>query len=393
MPWKEVLAPEARMQFVLAYREEEQSFSWLCRRFGISRKTGYKWLKRYRTGGVQALGDWSRRPGYCPKAYRSVWRERLIKAREARPQWGAKKLRSILRKTFPGAKRVPAVSTLALWLKRSGLARKRKRRSRRGPLLACKPLPVARRCNEVWSVDFKGWFRTRDGRRCEPLTVRDVFSRFVLTVALLPNQSDAAVRQAMRQVFRRYGLPKAIRVDNGAPFGGRGALGLSRLSVGWLRLGIAVGFIRRAHPQDNAAHEQMHRIFKADTASPPAGTFQAQKRRTTAWIAYYNCERPHEGLGQRVPAQIYWPSHRPMADQLPKVNYPRAWDIRRVRNRGHIKWRGRERFMGRAFVGELLGLKKVAEGIHEVYLDCHLIGLLYEQDLAGMRPATIARHA
>jgi hypothetical protein len=224
------------------------------------------------------------------------------------------------------------------------------------------------------------------------LTVRDVFSRFVLTAALLPNQSDAAVRRAMRQVFRRYGLPKAIRVDNGAPFGGRGALGLSRLSVWWLRLGIAVEFIRRAHPQDNAAHEQMHRIFKADAASPPAGTFRAQKRRTNAWIKCYNYERPHEALGQRVPGRIYWPSNQPMPEQLPKVNYPRAWDTRRVRNRGHIKWRGRERFIGRAFVGELVGLKKIADGIHEVYLDSHLIGLLYDQDLAGMRPACIVPH-
>ena len=136
----------------------------------------------------------------------------------------------------------------------------------------------------------------------------------------------------------------------------------------------------------------MHRIFKADTASPPAGTFRAQKRRTTAWIAYYNCERPHEALGQRVPAQIYWPSNRPMPKQLPKVNYPRAWDTRRVRNRGHIKWQGRERFIGRAFVGELVGVKKTAEGIHEVYLDSHLIGLLYDRDLTGMRPASIAHH-
>ncbi|HSK44495.1 MAG TPA: helix-turn-helix domain-containing protein [Candidatus Binatia bacterium] len=392
MPWKEVLAPEARMRLVLAYREKRESFSLLCRRFGISRKSAYKWLKRYRAGGVQALRDRPRRPGYCPKAYRSFWRERLVKAREARPQWGAKKLRSVLRKTFPGVKRVPAVSTLALWLRQSGLARKRKRRAWRGPLLACRALPVARRCNELWSVDFKGWFRTRDGRRCEPLTVRDVFSRFVLTAALLPNQSDAAVRRAMRQVFRRYGLPKAIRVDNGAPFGGRGALGLSRLSVWWLRLGIAVEFIRRAHPQDNAAHEQMHRIFKADAASPPAGTFRAQKRRTNAWIKCYNYERPHEALGQRVPGRIYWPSNQPMPEQLPKVNYPRAWDTRRVRNRGHIKWRGRERFVGRAFVGELVGLKKIAEGIQEVYLDSHLIGLLYDQDLAGMRPASIVPH-
>lgn len=380
------------MRLVLVYRETGESLSTLCRHFGISRKTAYKWLGRYRVGGVQALRDRSRRPGYCAKAYRSFWRERLVKAREARPQWGAKKLRSLLRKSYPGAKCVPAVSTLALWLRRSGLAHKRKRRARRGPELAWKPLPAARQCNDVWSVDFKGWFRTRDGWRCEPLTVRDVFSRFVLEVALLPNQSDAAVRRAFVQVFRRYGLPKAIRVDHGAPFGGKGALGLSRLSVWWLRLGISVEFIRRAHPQDNAAHEQMHRIFKADTASPPALSFRAQQRRTTAWKRYYNCERPHEALGQRVPAQIYWPSNRPMPEQLSPVSYPCGWNRRRVRNRGHIKWQGRERFVGRAFVGELVGLKNVAAGIHEVYLASHLIGLLYERDLAGMRPACIARH-
>ena len=340
--------------------------------------------------GVQALRDRPRRPDYCPKAYCSFWRNRLVKAREARPQWGAKKLRSVCEKLFPGKTRSGSKHFGAL-AEANGLARKRKRRARRGPLLHAEHCHGAR-VQRVWSVDFKGWFRTGDGRRCEPLTVRDVFSRFVLTVALLPNQSDAAVRRAMRQVFRRYGLPKAIRVDNGAPFGGNGALGLSRLSVWWLRLGIAVEFIRTAHPQDNGAHEQMHRVFKADVASPPAPTLGAQKRRIGAWIKCYNYQRPHEALGQRVPGQIYWPSNRPMPEQLPKVNYPRAWDTRRVRNRGHIKWRGRERFIGRAFVGELVGLKKIADGIHEVYLDSHLIGLLYDQDLAGMRPACIVPH-
>jgi len=244
----------------------------------------------------------------------------------------------------------------------------------------------------VWTIDFKGWFRTGDGRRCEPLTVRDLFSRFVLAVVLLPNQSDAVVRRALVPAFHRYGLPKVIRVDNGAPFGGKGALGLSRLSVWWLRLGIAVEFVRPAHPQDNGAHEQMHRVLRADVATPPAPSVAAQKRRITSWIGCYNYQRPHEALGQRVPGQIYWPSNRSLPEQLPPLNYPRAWDTRRVRNRGHIKWRGRERFVGRAFVGQGIGLKRTADGIYEVYLDRHLIGLLCEQDLAGMRPATIARH-
>ena len=267
------------------------------------------------------------------------------------------------KRAFPGPRRVPAVSTLARWLVELHLVKKRKRRARRGPLLPWRAVHAPKGCNQVWTIDFKGWFRTGDGRRCEPLTVRDLFSRFVLAVALLPNQSDAAVRRALVQVFRRYGLPKVIRVDNGAPFGGKGALGLSRLSVWWLRLGIAVEFVRPAHPQDNGAHEQMHRVFRADVASS-TGTQRsgAETTHSTLGSAAYNHQRPHEALGQRVPAQIYWPSNRPMPEQLPKVNYPCAWDTRRVRNRGHIKWQGRERFIGRAFVGAIGRAEKDGRG-------------------------------
>lgn len=392
MPWKEVLMPEARVRFVLACREKGESLASVCRRFGISRKSGYKWLKRYCAGGVRALGDASRRPRCCAKAHRPCWRERLRRARQARPHWGPKKLRWLLQRTFPRAKRVPAVSTLGLWLAQSNLVRKGKRRARPGPVLPWRGAQAPKGCNQVWTIDFKGWFRTGDGRRCEPLTVRDLFSRYVLAVVLLPNESDTAVRWAMRKVFRRYGLPKAIRVDNGAPFGGKGALGLSRLSVWWLRLGITVDFIRPAHPQDNSAHEQMHRVFKAEVATPPAPSVPAQKRRVTSWIACYNYQRPHEALGQRVPAALYWPSARRMPAQLKDPCYPQGWKVRRVHNRGQIKWQGRQRFIGRAFVGELVGLRSMSDGAQEVYLDRHLIGLLYEHDPAGMRPASIARH-
>ncbi len=193
------------------------------------------------------MRDASRRPRYCAKAHRVFWREALRRAREAHPQWGPKKLRRVLQRTFPRARHVPGGEHSGALAEQCNLVAKRKRRARPGPVLPWKGLRVARRCNEVWSVDFKGWFCTGDGRRCEPLTVRDLFSRFILAVVLLPNQSDMAVRRALKRVFRRYGLPKTIRVDNGAPFGGKGALGLSRLSVWWLRLGIAVEFIRRAH--------------------------------------------------------------------------------------------------------------------------------------------------
>ena len=369
MPWKEVLAPEARMRLVLAYREKRESFSLLCRRFGISRKSAYKWLKRYRAGGVTgAEGQAASRAGYCPKAYRSFWRERLVKAREARPQWGAKKLRSVLRKTFPGVKRVPAVSTLALWLRQSGLARKRKRRARRGPLLACRALPVARRCNELWSVDFKGrlrtarWpsLRTVDGTRCvQPFCVNS--GAFAQPERRGGASSDEASFSPLRFA---QGDPRRQRSAFWRPWSAR--------SLAPERVVVASGYCSGVYPKGASAGQRRTRTdgiatFKADAASPPAGTFRAQKRRTNAWIKCYNYERPHEALGQRVPGRIYWPSNQPMPEQLPKVNYPRAWDTRRVRNRGHIKWRGRERFIGRAFVGELVGLKKIADGIHEVY--------------------------
>jgi hypothetical protein len=173
----------------------------------------------------------------------------------------------------------------------------------------------------------------------------------------------------MVEVFRRYGLPKAIRVDNGAPFGGKGALRLSRLSVWWLRLGIAVDFVRPAHPQDNGAHEQMHRVLKAEVATPPAPTVRVQKRRISSWIGCYNQLRPHEALGQKVPADFYRPSARRLPRQLKVPCYPPEWKVRRVHNRGQIKWRGRQRFIGRAFVGELVGLKNMSDGGQEVYLD------------------------
>ena len=236
-------------------------------------------------------------------------------------------------------------------------------------------------------MDFKGWFRTGNGTRVEPLTVRDLYSRFVLGIRLLPDQSEAGVRAAMTRLFRRFGLPKVIRVDNGAPFGGKGALGLSRLSVWWLRLGIRVEFIRRAHPEDNAGHEQMHGVFKKEAASPPARTPQGQQARSTRWVDYYNQTRPHEALGQRAPATRYRPGSRRYPKHLPALVYPQSWPTRRVVFHGDIKWQGRFRFIGRAFVGQTVGLKPIRAGVHEVYLGQHLVGLLHQADPAGMRPA------
>jgi hypothetical protein len=246
-------------------------------------------------------------------------------------------------------------------------------------------LTIGQRANEVWTVDFKGWFCTKEGRRCEPLTVKDFYSRYCLGIVMLKNQSRASVQKAMRGIFARYGVPEIIRVDNGAPFASsQGALKLSRLSVWWMRLGIRVEFTRRARPGDNASHEQMHRIFKADLK--PCRTLAGQQNQASRWVKYYNTERPHEGIGQRMPAELYERSARGL-NALKKPVYPKVWDRRRVRSNGDIRWRGRVRHVGRAFIGEWIGLKEKDSDKSEVYFDGQLIGEMHTLDEAGMRPA------
>jgi hypothetical protein len=220
----------------------------------------------------------------------------------------------------------------------------------------------------------------------DPLTVRDLYSRYLLGIRLLKLR-HAPVRRYFQRVFAAFGQPEIIRVDHGSPFAGDGALDLSRLSAWWLRLGIRVEFTGRARPQDNAAHEQMHRVYKAETASPPAATPQGQQQRTTRFVHDYNHQRPHESLGQRVPAAFYRKSRRPYRGRLPELRYRRTWPTRRVTARGYVCWRGRLRPMGRAFGGERVGFKPLRPGVHEVYFERHLIGLLVDTDLGGLRPA------
>jgi transposase InsO family protein len=235
-------------------------------------------------------------------------------------------------------------------------------------------------------VDFKGFFRTTDGTRCDPLTVRDLFSRFLLAVCVLPHQRFAAVRRVFMRLFRRFGLPKVIRVDNGSPFGSTGAWGLSALSVWWRTLGIQVEFIRPGHPEDNGAHEQMHRELKRDTARPPAADPAAQQRRSHRWLRYYNTERPHEALENRCPADRYRRSRRPYRGPRP-IRYRRGWPVRYVRQNGQIKWQGRLRSIGEAFVGQPVALRQQAQGIYEVYFQRVLLGTLHDRDAGGIRPS------
>ena len=380
---------QQRLKFVcLASEGGNVNFRALCRKFCISAPTGYKWLARYRAVGANGLHELSRKPLRSPNRAPSRWRNELFALRRKHPTWGVKKLRVMLERGHPRTRKLPALRTLGRWLKAAGLTVPRPPRNRPGPQVRPPALSKARRPNDVWTIDFKGWFRTADGQRADPLTIRDLLSRYLLCTTLVPHQSDSCVRRIMTRLFKTHGCPRIIRIDNGSPFAGIGALSLSTLSVWWLRLGIKVEIIRRGKPQDNGAHEQMHRVLKTETASPPAPNLRAQQRRLDRWRTLYNTQRPHEALHGRSPLALYRRSSRHFHVPTPP-RYPKTWITRHVRPNGWIKFEGNLRFIGRAFARQWIALQPASEGCWNVLLGRLLIGTLHRGDgCASMRAAT-----
>ncbi len=390
MPWKIISLVQGRSRLVKLMLQAQTPVAALCRQLGISRKTAYKWKARFLRLGGRGLRDRPRRPKPSPRRAGRGWMRRVRRLRRRHPRWGAKKIRAVLRRRSRRS-RVPSVRTIGRWLQRLGLTRPRRRRPPAGPVVVRPPLTVARRSNQVWTVDFKGWWRTGAGQRVEPLTVRDLFSRYLLAVWLLPDQQWWRVQAVFMRLFRRFGRPTAIRVDNGGPFASVGPAGLARLSAWWTALGIRVEFIRPGRPQDNGGHEQMHRVLKAEAARPASRTRRAQQRRLDRWRREYNEERPHEALGQRTPARCYRPRRdRPWRPGRLR-RYPKTWATRRVRSNGQIRWQGRLRFIGEAFVGYQVGLKPMGAKRWAVYLADTLLGELRGPDVCGLRPAAYVR--
>lgn len=387
MSWQTGSLLWARERFVRAALTRQEPFSHLCRRFQISRSAGYKWWRRFLQSGQAGLQDRPRRPRRSPRQMKWRWQAALRRQRRYHPTWGGRKLRARLRQLHPRV-RLPAARTLGRWLQRWQLVPRRRRHQRQGPRLPPRRRTAPRCVNDVWTIDFKGWFRTRDGTRVEPLTVRDLKSRFLLLVCLLPNQSETQVRRALQRGFRRYGLPKAIWTDNGPPFGGVGPLGYSRLAVWWRRLGIRVEYSRPAAPQDNAAHEQMHGVYQREVAAEPATRPSTGQRQTDRWRKTYNQIRSHEALQDLPPARRYRPSHRKLPPQLPAWTYPEGWLQKPVSPDGRFFWGGRQRFIGRAFGEETIGLRPHAPGVWQVYLGAELLGVLHQSDHSrSLRPA------
>lgn len=364
MPWKDTPVSDQRMSFVVAYLQGEDSLSEICRRFGVSRKTGRKWVERYRESGAEGLRDRSRAPLRHPNAASAEIVQLVIMAKHERPTWGPRKLLPRLRRLHPEIE-LPAPSTVGEILLRHGLVKPRRRVRRTDPWT--RPFEDCTAPNETWCIDFKGWFRTLDGVRCYPLTITDAYSRMLLCCKGLESQRGRLVRSAMARVFREYGLPATIRSDNGTPFASTALGGLSRLSVSWIKLGIMPERIRPGHPEENGRHERMHRTLKEETIVRPMSNMRTQQKVFDGFRTVFNEERPHEALGQNPPASLYRPSERSYPTRDREVEYASEMTVRRVRSKGEIKWKGELIYLSDALVGEPVGLVPESERHLAVY--------------------------
>lgn len=382
MPWSVPDVMSIRLEFVAEALAGRRPVGTLCAQYRISEKTGYKWLARFRRAGPAGLADLGHQPRSCPHQTPARQRALLVECRRAHPTWGARKLRARLAEDHPELG-WPAPSTITALLHNEGLIRARRRRVRGGAMDGPHGRGVAHEPNALWTIDYKGQFRTGDGRWCYPFTVVDAASRFLLACVAHRVPGTTAARAVLHQCFRHYGVPHAILSDNGPPFGApRAPRGFSRLSL-WLRtLGIAPRFILPGHPEQNGRHERLHRTLKAEATRPPASTLRAQQQRFETFRTEYNTVRPHEALGLTPPAHVYRPSAQPYQARPASLVYPAHFLQRRVTSSGLIWWHQEDVYLSQAFAGYTVGLDPVSSSHHDVYFAEYLLGTV---DLSHLR--------
>ncbi|SOZ70945.1 Integrase catalytic subunit (plasmid) [Cupriavidus taiwanensis] len=376
MPWSELTPMEQRLLFVIDQLQRRDSVSALCERYGISRKTGYKWIERYANEGLNGLNEGSR----CRHDQERIAypiRQAVLQLRgHGGTELGPKKIQKRLAERF-GEAEVPSRTTIYNILKAAGRIEprhKRRRVARYGT-----PLRSAREPNGLWSADFKGQFLTADQCWCYPLTVMDHASRYLLGCKGLGGPQLAPTKSAFERLFRRYGLPDRLRTDNGVPFASTSCGGLTQLSIWWLKLGIVPERIAPGRPEQNGRHERMHRTLKRATVLPPAATLAAQQRRMDAFRRFYNEERPHEALSQRTPHSCYTSSNREYPARLPEMSYPSYMETHRVSTNGLLKRRNVVMYVGHLLHGELVGLEAIEEGLWHVHFGPIVIGGIDER--------------
>ena len=359
MPWKESSVMDERLRFVARLLEGE-AMTDLCIEFGISRKTGYKIYGRYKESGAEALTDRSRRPWRYASQLPPQLEARIVGLKREKPHWGARKIRELLVRRLAGEIRVPARSTIHAVLDRNGLVKRmgRRRNKAEGTALSSGANP-----NDLWCADFKGEFTLGNKRYCYPLTVSDHASRYLLMCEALESTREDTAFEAFEQLFRERGLPAAIRSDNGVPFASPNALfNLSKLAVWWLRLGIKIERIRPGHPQQNGRHERMHRTLKQETTRPPGMNALQQQARFDGFLHEFNCERPHEAIAMKCPAELYQPSPRPYTG-LTELDYPFHDRAVIVTACGRICMHRKKINLSTVLAGQTLGIREVDEGI------------------------------
>jgi len=346
----------SKLDFVERAMEPGSKLAPLCREFGISRQTGTKWVKRFKAEGYAGLEERSRRPRSSPLSLGEELVMAVLEFRERHPSWGPKKLRTLLARRH--GDETPSVATIARILKRAGVVRAKRRRK---PISVIDRAPTitAAAPNDVWTIDFKGWWRTHDGDRCEPLTVRDAHSRYVLAMTLLPATTGELVRAELERLFKKHGLPAAIQCDNGSPFiSTRARGGFTQLSAWWASLGIRIVRSRPGCPQDNGGHERMHRDVAQEVERVSATDRRVQQRVIDRWRQEFNHVRPHEALAHKTPADLYTPSKRKLQAPRPFA-YPLAFTVRRVDVSGHVYWQGDRCYVGMSFGGHRVAFESL----------------------------------
>lgn len=373
MPWSRVTVMDQRSEFVAAHSSGLYSVTELCDRFGISRKTGYKWIKRNQEQGASGLLDASRaRRNQQRKTSDSVIAS-IVSFKKAHLKWGARKLLvSMVSKKLLSADLAPSASTATRILKDAGLVTARRRRNKSPHPGAC-PL-AADQPNQVWSIDYKGQFHLADGTMSYPLTIQDAVTRQLILCRHMPAISWIEAKKAMTDVFKTCGMPLAMRSDNGAPFCSNAVAGISQLSKWWMRLGIRHDRIRPSSPQENGRHERMHRTLKSEATRPMARNGKEQQERFDKFQEEYNNERPHEALEYKTPASLWQPSSRQFPEVLPEISYPPHMLKRRVRSAGEIKFQGRLIFVSEVLIKEWVALEETDEDIWAIYFGTLLLG-------------------
>ncbi|QKQ28324.1 IS481 family transposase [Candidatus Reidiella endopervernicosa] len=381
MPWQEMKPMDQKLLFIADHLRGHFSHSELCRRYGISRKTGYKWLERYRQANLEGLKEQSRRPHRSPLTTPYSLRKAIIELRNKyRVPLGAKKIRAILEQRFPNQV-VPSKSTIYNILNAEGLVKHRKRRTRVSPYP--QPFDPVTAPNELWSTDYKGQFKLGNGQWCYPLTVMDHHSRYLLGCQGVKGTKTQIARSCFIKLFKEYGLPQRIRSDNGVPFASRATAGLSKLSIWWIRLGIVPERIEPGKPQQNGRHERMHRTMKRATTRPASASFAAQQRQFEAFRREYNEQRPHEGLGQTTPSSHYVRSVREYPSRLPQPIYPDYFDIKQVHSCGVIAAHGGQVYVSHLLTGEQVGIEEIDDGKWEIYFGPIRLGSYDLRDKQG----------